>query len=60
MTPHGGSRPGAGRPRKVDDPARITVDLPKSVHLALWARANDRGISLSELLREILGRSARR
>jgi hypothetical protein len=59
-TGHGGARPGAGRPPKIDDALRVHVSLPKA--LVEWlderagkrSRKEDAAFSRSDLVRELL------
>jgi len=48
----GGSRPGAGRPRKFSEGAAVprTIRLPEVVWVALQERADDEGVSLAQLV----------
>lgn len=54
MTPHGGRRPGAGRPRRLEGARSLTVVLEAPLYDALRARAEARGVSLSEEVRAAL------
>ncbi len=52
----GGSRPGAGRPRKFAEGAAVarTIRLPEIVWVALQERADDEGVSLSQLVASLV------
>lgn len=55
----GGSRPGAGRPRVVQEPERITVDFEKRDMEALRKLAESRGTSVADLIRRAMSRFLR-
>ena len=65
-TGHGGVRPGAGRPPKIQDAVRVHVSLPQA--LVDWlddragkrARKEDGPFSRSDLVREILEAARKR
>jgi hypothetical protein len=59
-TGRGGARPGAGRPRTVQEPARIAVDFEKPDLEALRALAERRGTSIAELVRRAVSQYLRR
>lgn len=48
----GGARPGAGRPRVVQDPVRLTVDYERADFEHLEAIAERRGVSVASVVRE--------
>ena len=50
----GGARPGAGRPREVQDPARLTVDFERPDLDALAAVAAERGESIAAAVRRVV------
>lgn len=52
MQTRGGKRANAGRPRVVRDPVRLTIDFEKDDVTRLTERAEDRGISVAQLVRE--------
>lgn len=56
----GGSRPGAGRPRVVQEPERIGVDFERSDLDALRDLADRRGTSVADLIRRAVGQYVRR
>jgi hypothetical protein len=56
----GGSRPGAGRPRVVQEPERIGVDFERSDLDALRDLAERRGTSVADLIRRAVGQYVRR
>lgn len=56
----GGARPGAGRPRVVQEPERVAVDLEKPDLIALQALAERRGTSLADLIRRAVTQYLRR
>lgn len=51
---HGGARSGAGRPREVEDPVRLTVDFERPDAEALGELAGSRGESVSATVRRIV------
>lgn len=57
---HGGPRPGSGRPRLVQDPERIAVDLERSDLNALRDLAAKRGTSVADLIRRAVSQLLRR
>jgi hypothetical protein len=52
----GGSRPGAGRPRKFSEGAAVprTIRLPEFVWVALQERADVEGVSVSQLVASLV------
>ena len=56
----GGSRPGAGRPRIVQDAERMAVDFEKPDLDALRALAARRGTSVADLIRRAVSQYLRR
>ena len=56
----GGFRPGAGRPRIVQEPERIAVDLEKSELDALRDLATRRETSVADLIRRAVSQFLRR
>ena len=56
----GGARPGAGRPRLVQEPARIAVDFEKSDLEALRMLAGRRRTSIADLVRRAVSQYLRR
>lgn len=52
----GGSRPGAGRPRKFAEGAAVprTIRLPEIIWLALQERADGEGVSLAQLVASLV------
>jgi hypothetical protein len=51
----GGPRPGAGRPKHVEDPVRLTFDLEREDAEELKAIGDETGRSLASLMRESVG-----
>ena len=56
----GGFRPGAGRPRIVQEPERIAVDLEKSELDALREIASRRKTSVADLIRRAVSQFLKR
>ena len=56
----GGFRPGAGRPRIVQEPERIAVDLEKSELDALREIASRRETSVADLIRRAVSQFLKR
>lgn len=54
----GGRRPGAGRPREIDDGERINVRVPRAVIERYDAEAERAGTVRSALMREAIVRGA--
>ena len=50
---HGGKRPGAGRPVKIEDAVVVGVRLPAAIAARYAVEAGRRGITASEVLREV-------
>lgn len=50
----GGYRPNAGRPREVQDPARLTIDFERGDLDAVADVASERGESLAQAIRRIV------
>ena len=48
---HGGKRPGAGRPKLLEDKVRVGVDLERRDVEALDEIAEERGVSVASLVR---------
>ena len=59
-TGRGGFRPGAGRPRIVEDPERIAVDLERGDLDALRDLASDRETSVADLIRRAVSQYLKR
>ncbi len=59
-TGHGGFRPGAGRPRVVQEPERIAVDLEQPQLDALRELASERGTSVADLIRRAVSQYLKR
>ena len=59
-TGRGGARPGAGRPRMVNDPERIAVDLEREDLDRLRQLAAERETSMAELVRRAVAQYIRR
>ena len=55
----GGSRKGAGRPREIADPVRVTLDFERKQFDALRTLAEQVQISASALIREAVRRLLR-
>lgn len=53
---HGGRREGAGRPRVLRDPQRVTLWLDQGEYEQLTAMAEREQLTLSEIVRQILTR----
>ncbi len=51
---HGGYRPGAGRPRALEDEVLLTVKIERRHKDMLDRTAKERGVTLSAVVREIL------
>ena len=60
----GGTRPGAGRPRLIENPERITVDFEQEDLEAIRDLAERRDTSVAEMIRravrQYLGRTVRK
>jgi len=56
----GGRRPGAGRPREVGEPFRLTIDYERADIEALRKVAESRGASVSSLIRSMVASAAKR
>jgi hypothetical protein len=56
----GGFRPGAGRPRVVQDPERIAIDLERPELEALRDLAAERETSVADLVRRAVSQFLRR
>lgn len=56
----GGARPGAGRPRVVQEPERVAVDFEKADLETLRKLAESRGTSVADLIRRAVGQYLRR
>ena len=56
----GGFRPGAGRPRVVQEPERIAVDLEQPQLDALRDLASERGTSVADLIRRAVSQYLKR
>ncbi len=59
-TGRGGFRPGAGRPRVVQEPERIAVDLEQPQLDALRELASERGTSVADLIRRAVSQYLKR
>ena len=59
-TGRGGFRPGAGRPRVVQEPERIAVDLEQPQLDALRDLASGRGTSVADLIRRAVSQYLKR
>ncbi len=59
-TGRGGFRPGAGRPRVVQEPERIAVDLEQPQLDALRDLASERGTSVADLIRRAVSQYLKR
>lgn len=68
---HGGARPGAGRPAKIDAPMRVHVTLPSALVKWLDAQAKKAGVgkeksedaaafTRSDLVRELLEKARKK
>lgn len=56
----GGRRPGAGRPREIAEPLRLTIDYERADIEALRKLAEARGASVSSLIRNMVASAAKR
>ena len=59
-TGRGGFRPGAGRPRVIQEPERIAVDLEQPQLDALRELASERGTSVADLIRRAVSQYLKR
>ena len=57
---HGGRRPGAGRPRVLEDKVRIAVDIERADVEALEEIADDQERSVASLVRQAVSAFLRR
>lgn len=60
MSPRGGKRIGAGRPRELRQPVTVAFRVERRMAEAAEKIAAARGITLSELMREVVSRLKRR
>ena len=57
---HGGRRPGAGRPKELDDPVAMKVLVERENHTALNDLAAEKGVSVMSLVRRAIRQLLRR
>ena len=56
MSPKGGKRVGAGRPRTLNEPVNVVLRIEKDLLRAAKTTAFEKGVSLSEVVRGALRR----
>ena len=57
---HGGVRPGAGRPRTIEDPVSYRVNIEREDFDALRKMADGTGTSATEIVREAIRKTLAR
>ena len=50
----GGPRPGAGRPKELDEPVRVDFVLPEALLVLVDKLARRKGVSRSEVIRQAI------
>jgi predicted HicB family RNase H-like nuclease len=60
MSPRGGARAGSGRPRKFRASKNLVIRVEEKLHVLLTKLAEEKDVTVSELVRPLLARLARK